>query len=162
MNNKTVQFYLRGGCYLYYEISFKRNEQVIPHEFRNFLEKCVSIVEEHIDDHNFSVKTLAQEMGISHSALYKKVKLASGQPVTAFIRSVRLRKAAEIMVSSGHNINETAAIVGFTNIKFFRQYFNELFGMKPSEYIKRYRKPFHNSQAGQYFQFTPSLQTVGG
>jgi transcriptional regulator GlxA family with amidase domain len=101
------------------------------------------MVEDHLDDYNFTVTTLAKEMGMSHSALYKKVKTVSGQPVTAFIRSIRLRKAAEIMINSGHNINEVATIVGFSNIKFFRQYFNEQFGMKPSEYIKNYRKPFH-------------------
>jgi transcriptional regulator GlxA family with amidase domain len=106
------------------------------------IQKCIAIVEDHIDDHNFSVTTLAREMGMSHSALYKKIKLASGQSVNAFIRLVRLRKAAEIMINSGYNINEVAAITGFTNIKFFRQYFNQLFGMKPSEYIKNYRKPF--------------------
>lgn len=106
--------------------------------FRNIIE----IVEDHIDDHNFSVATLARAMNMSHSALYKKVKLASGQPLTAFIRTVRLRKAAEIMVSSGHNINQTADMVGFTNIKFFRHYFNEQYGMKPSEFIKKYRKHY--------------------
>jgi transcriptional regulator GlxA family with amidase domain len=46
------------------------------------------------------------------------------------------------MVSSEHNITETAASVGFTNVKFFRQYFNEHYGMKPSEYIKKYRKSY--------------------
>jgi transcriptional regulator GlxA family with amidase domain len=116
-------------------------------EFITFEEKCIAIVEDHMDDYNFSVTMLAREMGMSHSALYKKLKSVSGQPVTAFIRSIRLRKAAEIMINSGHNINEVATIVGFSNIKFFRQYFNESFGMKPSEYIKHYRKPYQTRQA---------------
>jgi AraC-like DNA-binding protein len=115
-------------------------------EYAAFQQKCIAIIEEHLDDINFSVTTLAREMGMSHSALYKKLKSVSGQPVTAFIRSIRLRKAAEIMVNSGHNINEVATIVGFSNVKFFRQYFNASYGMKPSEYIKNYRKPYHTRQ----------------
>lgn len=143
MNIESVQLYKSGGVYSYYSVTLKKDELIVTAACKEFLERCIAIVEHHIDDYNFSVITLAREMGMSHSALYKKIKSASGQPVNAFIRSVRLRKAAEIMINSGHNINEVAAIVGFTNVKFFRQYFNELFGMKPSEYIKHYRKPFH-------------------
>jgi DNA-binding response OmpR family regulator len=131
--------------YFYNEITLKRNDLKVSVEYKEFLDRCIKIVEAHLDDDNFSIRTLAREVGMSHSGLYKKVKSVSGQSINGFIRFIRLRKAAEIMISTEYNIGEIAAMVGFNNIKYFRQHFNELFGMKPSEYIKKYRRSFHNT-----------------
>jgi signal transduction histidine kinase/ligand-binding sensor domain-containing protein/CheY-like chemotaxis protein/AraC-like DNA-binding protein len=131
--------------YFYNEITLKKNELKVSVEYKEFLEKCIRIVESHLDDDNFSIKTLAQEIGMSHSGLYKKVKSVSGQSISAFIRFIRLRKAAELMINTEQNITEIASQVGFNNIKYFRQHFNELFGMNPSEYIRKYRNSFHNT-----------------
>ena len=79
-------------------------------------------------------------MGMSHSNLLRKVKSVSGQPVNIFIRSIRLRKAAELFINTGYSIKETAYTVGIRDIKYFREQFNKLFGMNPSDYIKKYRK----------------------
>lgn len=131
--------------YFYNEITLKKNELKVSVEYKEFLEKCIAVVENHLGDDNFSIKTLVAEMGMSHSSLYKKVKSVSGQSINGFIRFIRLRRAAELMINTEHNINEIAGSVGFNNIKYFRQHFNELFAMNPSEYIRKYRKPFHNS-----------------
>ena len=106
------------------------------------MDKCIAIVEAHLEDENFSVKTLLAEMGMSHSNLFRKVKSVSGQPINVFVRFIRLRKAAEILISTNCNINETAFQVGMQDIKYFREQFNKLFGMNPSDYIKKYRKAF--------------------
>jgi AraC-like DNA-binding protein len=89
---------------------------------------------------------LASEIGMSHSNLYKKIKAVSGQSVNSFIRFIRLKKAAEILISTENNVNETANMVGFSNTKYFRIQFFKLFGLNPSDYIKKYRKSFHNNQ----------------
>ncbi|HPH32826.1 MAG TPA: helix-turn-helix domain-containing protein, partial [Chitinophagaceae bacterium] len=62
------------------------------------------------------------------------------QSANAFIRYIRLRKAAELFINSDYNINETAFYVGIKDIKYFREQFTRTFGMKPSEYIEKYRK----------------------
>jgi AraC-like DNA-binding protein len=82
---------------------------------------------------------------MSHSNLYKKVKSISGQSVSSFIRFIRLRKAAELFIHSQLNVNETAFQVGIMDVKYFREQFFKLFGMNPSEYIKKYRKVFSKS-----------------
>ncbi|OQP57749.1 hypothetical protein A3860_08975 [Niastella vici] len=125
--------------YFYNEITLNKNNQRISQEYKAFLEKCIAIVESHLDDDNFSVKTLMAEMGMSHSNLFRKVKSVSGQSVNIFIRFIRLRKAAELFINSNYNVNETANMVGINDIKYFREQFNKLFGMNPSEYIRRYR-----------------------
>ncbi|MCS3799576.1 signal transduction histidine kinase/ligand-binding sensor domain-containing protein/DNA-binding response OmpR family regulator [Chitinophagaceae bacterium OAS944] len=126
--------------YFYNEITLNKNNQRISQEYKEFLEKCIAIVESHLDDESFSVKTLMAEMGMSHSNLFRKVKSVSGQSVNIFIRFIRLRKAAEMFINTNYNVNETAVMVGINDIKYFREQFNKLFGMNPSEYIRRYRK----------------------
>jgi AraC-like DNA-binding protein len=131
--------------YFYNEITLRENPYKISAEYKEFLEKCIAVVENYLDDEAFSVKTLALELNISHSNLYKKVKSISGQTVNAFIRFIRLRKAAELLINTKVNVNEAATGVGFTSPKYFREQFAKLFGMNPSDYIKKYRKPFGRS-----------------
>ncbi|THU39368.1 response regulator [Niastella caeni] len=126
--------------YFYNEITLNKNNQRISQEYKDFLEKCIAVVESHLDDDGFSVKTLMAEMGMSHSNLFRKVKSVSGQSVNIFIRFIRLRKAAELFINTNYNVNETANMVGINDSKYFREQFNKLFGMNPSEYIRRYRK----------------------
>jgi signal transduction histidine kinase/ligand-binding sensor domain-containing protein/DNA-binding response OmpR family regulator len=125
--------------YFYNEITLNKNDFKVSPEYREFLNKCISIVEKHLRDKNFSVQTLLNEMGMSHSNLLRKVKSVSGQPVNIFIRSIRLRKAAGLFINTDYSIKETAYTVGIRDIKYFREQFNKLFGMNPSDYIKRYR-----------------------
>ncbi|RXK86841.1 two-component regulator propeller domain-containing protein [Filimonas effusa] len=128
--------------YFYGEITLAKNNTNVSEEYKAFLEKCISIVEKHLDDESFSVKTFISEMGMSRSNLFRKVKEVSGLSINVFIRFIRLRKAAEILINTNNNVNETAAMVGIIDVQYFREQFTRLFGMKPSEYIKKYRKPF--------------------
>jgi signal transduction histidine kinase/DNA-binding response OmpR family regulator len=131
--------------YFYNEITLQQNDGKVSEEYREFLNKCIRIVEEHLDDETFSVKTLTAHMGMSRSSLYRKVNSVSGQSIIGFIRFIRLRKAAELMINTENNVSEIATITGFNDIKYFRTHFSQLFGMNPSEYIRRFRKPFHNN-----------------
>lgn len=131
--------------YFYNEITLQKTDQKVSVEYKEFLEKCIKIVEDHLDDETFSIKTLTTEMGMSRSSLYRKVNSVSGQSIIGFIRFIRLRKAAELMINTENNVNEIASVTGFNDIKYFRTHFNQLFGMNPSEYIRKFRKPFHNN-----------------
>jgi signal transduction histidine kinase/ligand-binding sensor domain-containing protein/DNA-binding response OmpR family regulator len=131
--------------YFYNEITLQQNDLKVSVEYREFLQKCIGIVEHHLDDETFSIKTLTMEMGMSRSSLYRKVNSVSGQSIVGFIRFIRLRKAAGLMINTENNVNEIAAMTGFNDIKYFRTHFNQLFGMNPSAYIRKFRKPFHNN-----------------
>jgi signal transduction histidine kinase/ligand-binding sensor domain-containing protein/DNA-binding NarL/FixJ family response regulator len=131
--------------YFFNEITLKQSSLKVSAEYKEFLENCIAIVERHLNDDHFTIKVLVKEIGMSHSNLYKKIRLLSGQSITNFIRYIRLRKAAELMLKSACNVNQAAFEVGISDIKYFRTQFNKLFGMNPSEYIKKYRHSF-NSQ----------------
>lgn len=131
--------------YFYNEVTLKSNNLKISEEYKCFLNRCIAIVEKHLTDDNFSIKTLATEVGMSHSNLYKKVKSISGQSVNGFIRFIRLRKAAGLLINTDLNVNEVAFEVGFNDLKYFREQFNKLFSVNPSEYIRKHRKSFHKN-----------------
>ena len=125
-------------------ITLQKITPKVSAEYRDFLQRCIEIVEEYIDKDDFSIKVLAREIGMSHSGLYKKIKLISGLSAASFIRFIRLRRAAVLMLTKNVKINEAAFQVGITDPKYFREQFKKLFGMNPSEYIKHYRHSFEN------------------
>ncbi|MEO7881015.1 two-component regulator propeller domain-containing protein [Mucilaginibacter sp.] len=128
--------------YFFNTITLKSANVAISDEYKQFLENCIVIVERHIMDENFSIKVLASEVGMSHSNLYRKVKSLSGHTINSFIRYIRLRKAAELLVQSDMNVNEVAFETGFSSIKYFRNQFFKLFGTNPSDFLKQKRPVF--------------------
>ncbi|MDR6805168.1 ligand-binding sensor domain-containing protein/signal transduction histidine kinase/DNA-binding NarL/FixJ family response regulator [Dyadobacter sp. BE34] len=129
--------------YFYNEITLQTSDFKISVEYKEFLTECIRIVENHITDSGFNVKVLAAEIGMSHSTLYNRIKSISGQSATSFVRFIRLRKAAQLLITTDITISETAFSVGINDIRYFREHFQKLFGMKPSDYVKKFRKPFH-------------------
>jgi ligand-binding sensor domain-containing protein/signal transduction histidine kinase/DNA-binding NarL/FixJ family response regulator len=130
--------------YFYNEITLKSANLKISTEYKEFLDRCIEIVERHITDPDFVIQTLADEIGMSRSNLYIKIKSISGQSANSFIRFIRLRKAAEIFVSTELTIQETLYHVGIKDARYFREQFVKLFKMNPSDYIKKYRKTFNS------------------
>jgi signal transduction histidine kinase/ligand-binding sensor domain-containing protein/DNA-binding response OmpR family regulator len=125
-------------------ITLQENNQKVPVEYQEILKKCIDIVEANIHKRDFTIKNFALEMGMSHRTLYTKIKIISGQTLNAFIRSVRIRRAAMLMLTEDINITQASAEVGFEDPKYFRQQFVKLFGMTPSEYIKKYKSSFNS------------------
>lgn len=124
-------------------ITLRDDTNKVPAEYKEFLNKCISIIEANLDNADFTIKTFALEMGMSHRSLYDKIKGISGQTLNAFIRSVRLRRAAVLMLTENTNIAQAALQVGFEDQQYFRQQFVKFFGVTPSEYIKKYKASFN-------------------
>jgi len=131
--------------YFYNEITLKSNDLKISADYKEFLTECMKVVEEHLTDNDFCIKILADEIGMSQSNLYKKIRSISGQSTNGFIRFIRLRKAAEMFLNTDCTVAEAAYKVGINDLKYFREQFSKLFGLNPSEYIKKFRVPFQSS-----------------
>lgn len=129
--------------YFFDRITLKSTNIKVPAEYQDFLKRCIEIIEANLDDETFSIKKFTLEIGMSHSSLYKKVKSISGQTINSFIRSIRLRKAAVLLLRENYSITQAAMQVGIGDIKYFREQFVKLFGMNPSAYVKKYRHSFN-------------------
>lgn len=124
-------------------ITLREHSLKVPAEDQEFLKQCIQLVEIGIGKDDFNIKSFAKSMGMSHSALYTRIKTLSGQTVNAFIRSIKLRRAAVLMLTENMNVTEAGFQVGFEDVRYFREQFTKLFGMTPSDYIKKYRNSFN-------------------
>ena len=104
---------------------------------KKFLEKLTHTIEDNLDMEKLDVSFLTQQMNMSNSSLYRKVKGLTGLPPNEFIRKIRLRNSLRLLQSGDYNISETAYITGFNSVRYFRECFKDEYGMTPSEYIRR-------------------------
>ncbi len=100
---------------------------------RQFMQKLLSTVEEHIDDPLFSVDQLAEKMNVSPSQLYRKLKALINQSTQQFIRSVRMERAIKLLKEDTGTVSEIAWKVGFEDPGYFSKVFKKYFGCLPSE-----------------------------
>jgi signal transduction histidine kinase/ligand-binding sensor domain-containing protein/DNA-binding response OmpR family regulator len=109
-------------------------------EHKEFMDRCIAVVERNMSNPSFNIQQFCRELGMSHPSLYKKVKTISGLTINVFIRYLRLRKAASLLINTDKTIAEVTYITGFNDIRYFREQFSKLFAMNPSEYVRRYRR----------------------
>ena len=102
------------------------------------LKKAYAIVEKNLSNPDFEVSDFAYEIGMSRTQLYKKINAIAGQTVREFIRIIRLKKAAELLLSTDMNITEIAERVGFGSQSYFTTSFTEYFGINPSKYVEKH------------------------
>ena len=102
-----------------------------------FIEKAISIVEENITDPEFSVVSLGRELGMSRTNLFRKMKALTNHSASEFIRSIRIKKATQLLLS-GYNVSQVMYEVGISSRSYFNKCFYEHFKMTPSEYIREH------------------------
>ena len=103
-----------------------------------FLKKAIGIVELYIEDTEFDTDRFTREIGMSRAQLYRKIKAISGQSVNEFVKTIRLKKAAELLIDGQTTVTEVAAKVGFSNLSFFTRSFSKQFNINPSKYAEVY------------------------
>ncbi|HEV2479030.1 MAG TPA: two-component regulator propeller domain-containing protein [Puia sp.] len=106
----------------------------------DFVREAVEVLEKNIANPDFSVDDWSRELGLSRTTLYKKIVGATGKTPIGFIRSFRMKRAAQLLEKTRHNVAEVAYMVGFNNPKYFARYFKEVYGVLPSIYQAEKRK----------------------
>jgi ligand-binding sensor domain-containing protein/signal transduction histidine kinase/DNA-binding response OmpR family regulator len=101
---------------------------------KEFLTRVMQLVDEHMDDPDFGVEKLARKVGMSPPILYKKIKAVSNMSVNEFVKSLRLKKAAQLLEQTDMTVYEVAYNVGYNDRKYFSREFKKQFGKTPSEY----------------------------
>jgi ligand-binding sensor domain-containing protein/signal transduction histidine kinase/DNA-binding response OmpR family regulator len=107
---------------------------------KQFLEKITEIIENRIMDPQLSVEELSREVAMSRSSLHKKLKSLSGHVPNEFIRLVRLKHAAKLLLTNDYNISEIGHMVGFNSHSYFSKCFFNQFKLTPSEFLGHYSK----------------------
>ena len=99
-----------------------------------FLKEIISLIEKNITDSDYTTDSLAADMAMSRMSLYRKMKALTGQTPSDFIRTVRLKAAAELLKSGQRNVSEVCYLTGFATPQNFTKHFKDMFGVVPSQY----------------------------
>lgn len=102
---------------------------------KKFLKDARIAIEANITDSSFGVEELSQVCYISRVHLYRKIKQLTGLSATEFIRHIKLKKAASMLLDSGKSTSEIAFECGFSSPSYFAKRFKEVFKMSPKEYV---------------------------
>jgi len=97
------------------------------------LEKIIKIINENIDNTDLNVEMLADGVGMSRVHMHRKLKELTNQSARDFIKSIRLKQAAELLTNQKLTISEVAYALGFSNLSHFSNSFHEFHGMSPKE-----------------------------
>lgn len=122
--------------------AFSKKIEVNPKEItitsidEQLIEKALGCMEKNMDNPDYSVQQFSQDLGMDRTVLYKKMQSITGLAPSEFIRSIRLKRAAQLLIQGQYPVAEVAEKVGFNTQKYFSKYFKEAFGVSPSKYAQ--------------------------
>jgi DNA-binding response OmpR family regulator len=105
-----------------------------------FIRKVMNIIEANISNADFSVEMLSEEVGMSSTHLYRKLKSTTQLSPNDIIRKYRIKKASLLLGNKEGNISEIMYEVGFSNLSYFSKCFRAEFGVTPKEYQQKMSK----------------------
>lgn len=123
------------------QTNFNIEEQHYSNPEKVFVENVIAHIMEHITDSDYGREQLAADLCISSSSLYNKLRATTGQNITSFISSIRLKEACRILRQQPDiRINELSYRVGFSTPRYFSQCFKKEFGMVVKEYVEKMKE----------------------
>ncbi len=133
---------LGAGCYLVGKVRKARRPELsesaekpqLPVADREFLDKAVAAVSDHMMDSDYSVDALAGDLCMSRANLHRRMRSVINQTPTDFIRNQRLERAAKLLRTTSCSVNEIADLVGFSYASYFTKCFKEKYGVLPKDF----------------------------
>ncbi len=101
-----------------------------------FLERLQKVLDQKLVESSFNVEEFSKVVGMSRMQLHRKLKALTGLSATEFVRSQRLKLAAQLLKKSEINVSQVGYSVGFNDHAYFSKCFKEMYHCTPSEYIK--------------------------
>lgn len=134
---RRLQTYYQSISGLSDEAISRPNEDLPDQQEDAFLQKVRQIVEDHLEQEDFSVEQLSQLLFMDASNLYRKVKALTGLSPVQYILSLRLQLAKKLLNESDESITSIALSCGFNSSGYFSRVFKKEMGMTPSAYRKK-------------------------
>ncbi|CDF79905.1 histidine kinase [Formosa agariphila KMM 3901] len=127
---------------------FSNAKHITPSEItissidEQLLKKAFKIVEDNMANEQFDVLAFSQELGVSRTTLFNKIKAWTNFTPNEFIQEIRLKRAAQLLETNKINISQISYQVGFKSPKYFSKCFQKKFNETPSQYQNRYSEQF--------------------
>ena len=118
------------------EVRLKGKKVKVSSEDARFLKQVQAVIEEHMENSNFGVDWLADEMNLSTRQLQRKIRAVTDLSAGGYIRMMRLERASQLLAQQWGNVSEIAYKVGFQDAKYFSGLFKQTFGSTPTEFVE--------------------------
>lgn len=102
-----------------------------------FLVQVHHLLEEKYKDETFGVPQMQKSLAMSKTQLHRKLKALTNHPPGKLLRNFRLKRAAQLLSQRSDSITHLAYNVGFSSLSYFTRCFKELYGVSPTEFIRR-------------------------
>jgi AraC-like DNA-binding protein len=102
-----------------------------------FIRKAFDVAEKNLSDTEFNTEAFAGEMFLSRSQFHRKLIAVTGQGPGEFLRTIRLKRAAALILENRLSITQISFEVGFNNPSHFAKAFRQLFNCLPTEFINK-------------------------
>ncbi|MEM8897089.1 MAG: two-component regulator propeller domain-containing protein [Bacteroidota bacterium] len=116
-------------------ISFQPDKLEITSLDEEFLQQVKEALDTHFQETDFSVDRLAQEVNMSRTQLYRKLKTLTGQSAKKIITDFRLKRAKDLLSANKYTVSEVSFMVGYNDIKSFRDQFKKAFNKNPRDFV---------------------------
>ena len=104
-----------------------------------FIQRVVALIEQHLGE-DYTVEQLASDLCMERTGLYKRLTSVINQSPQRFIRTVRVRRAQELLTTTSLPIADICYMVGFSSPSYMSRCFLEDLGMKPSQWRSKNTK----------------------
>ncbi len=104
---------------------------------RKFMDKLMGLMEKNMDNGDLIVDDLVQEMAVSRSVFFKKLKTLTGLAPIEFIKEMRINRSVELIETGEYSMTQIAYMVGINDPRYFSKCFKQKMGMTPSEYKEK-------------------------
>lgn len=125
---------------------FSKNIEVNPSSItitsvdEKLIQRALEYIEKNMDNTEYAVEELSRDLGMTRMNLYRKLQSITGNTPSDFIKSIRLKRAAQLLHGSQLTMVEVADRVGFSSASYFTKCFKEMFGVLPTQYAESHIK----------------------
>lgn len=107
---------------------------------QEFMQKVIMVIEANMSSQELDVKFVCNELAMSHSVLYKKIKALTNMTFVEFVRDYKLKTAKELISNKNFSVLDASFHVGYSDRKYFSKLFKSHFGSAPSDFIQKKKK----------------------
>ena len=104
------------------------------------LEKINQVIEENLQNSDYNIDAIAETLGLSRSAFFKKLKSLTGLAPVDLIKEIRLNKSIELLKNTDMTVSEIAYEVGFKEAGYYGKCFRKKYNQTPTEFMSKYRR----------------------
>ena len=112
-----------------------------------FMQRVMRIINENMSNSEMNVEFLADKIGISRAHFYRKLKSITNLSPVDFLKNIRLKEAARLLVEKNCDVQSTSQATGFKSVSAFSTAFKHFYNMTPSQFMKLKRSG--NDTAGE-------------